>query len=270
MLDKKSLIKMAKGTIAVSGILTTLVLSGCSLDINEIKSIDISKNKFLIETNDEYDYELDNDRIDDIMGFKEEVDSDKEYLDYTYLIDDSKYTTATFAHVIDQKTITSDGKMFDGKKEMSSRTFGEDIIQPIALPIAFTLFDIEGVPDLVDGLAVCDITGTKMITLEGDTLYYFESVLTFENFAERIVALDVREGDTMTAKALYKLNPNGMLELLYKNQEGYKADTDNVVINNFNNSNEVVIPLEKTIFAEIDGKYSEEEAKETLKEYKKY
>lgn len=270
MLDKNSLIKMTKGTIAISGILTTLLLSGCSFDIDEIKSIDISKNKFLIETNDEYDYELENDRIDDIMGFTKEVDSDEEYLDYTYLIDNSDTTTATFAHVIDKKTITSDGKMFDGKKEMTSRTFGEDIIQPIVLPKSFVLFNIDGIPDLVDGLAVCDITGTKMVTLEGDILYYFESVVTFENFAERVVALDVHEGDTISAKALYKLNSNGQFELLYRKQEGFKADTENVAKMNYNDSNEIVIPLENTIFADIEGKYSIEEANETLKEYKKY
>ncbi|MBQ6498015.1 MAG: hypothetical protein IJI58_04815 [Bacilli bacterium] len=270
MLDKKSLIKMTKGTIAISGILTTLLLSGCSFDIDEIKSIDISKNKFLIETNDEYDYELENDRIDDIMGFTKEVDSDEEYLDYTYLIDNSVTTTATFAHVIDKKTITSDGKMFDRKSEMSSKTFGEDIIQPIVLPISFTLFNIDGVPDLVDGLAVCDITGTKMVTLEGDILYYFESVVTFENFAERVVALDVHEGDTISAKALYRLNPNGKLDLLYRTQDGYKSDTDNVIMYNYNDSNEIVIPLENTIFAEMKGNYTIEEANEALKEYKKY
>ena len=270
MLETTKIRKCAKGKLAISGLAVVLVLSGCSFNIDSIKSGEISKNKLLIETNDGYDYNLDNTRLDDIMGFSKDVNEDKKYLEYTYLIDNSKYTNATFAHVIEEKTITSDGKLFDGKEEVSMETFGEEIIQPITVPISFVLFNIENVPDLLDGYSKCDITAKKMITLDGDILYYFESELTFNSFAERVICLDIADGDTITAKALYKLNPSGMLELLYRNQEGIKADTDNVVMNNFNNSNEIVIPLEKTIFADMDGKYSEKDVNETLKEYKKY
>ena len=267
-METRNFIKTAKGKIAISGLILTLGLSGCSFGLN--KSSDTVKNKVLIETNDEYDYGLDNDRLDDIMGFTKEIKENAKYLDYTYLIDYSETTTLTLAHVIDEKIITNDGKMFDGKKEMTSRTFGEDIIQPIVLPIAFTLFHVDDMATMADAYGTCEINGKKMITLDGDILYYFDSIVTFNSFAERVIGLDLVEGDTMRAKALYKLNPNGQLELLYRNQEGFRADTPNVVELNYNNSREIVIPIEETVLSDMDGKYTEKEATAEIKEYKKY
>ena len=264
MFDRSKLLKSTKGKLAISGLVLALGLSGCSFNLN--KSGD---NKVLIETNKAYDYELENDRIDNLMGFTNDIE-DNDYLDYTYLIDNSETTVATFAHVIDEKTITSNGKLFDGKEERESAVFEEDIIQPIVTPKAFFLYNVDDISTLVESYGDCDITGKKMITLEGEVLYYFESVLTFNDFAHDIIDLDIKDGDTITAKALYRLNPNGQLELLYKTQEGYKEDTPNIVEANYNDSSEVVIPLDKTIFADMDGKYSESEAENTLKEYKKY
>ena len=269
MLDTSKLSKLAKGKIAISGLVFVLILSGCTYKLNK-NGIDKSKNKVLIETSDEIDYEIENSRIDSIMDFSKEVDEDKEYLEYTYLIDNSDTTTATLAHVIDEKTITSTDKKFDGKEKVDFKILNEDIIQPIVLPKAFVLFNVENVSDLVDGYGDCDITGRKMITLDGDILYYFESTITFNSFAARTIFLDINEGDTITAKALYKVYPSGQLELLYRTQEGIKSDTDNVIEANYNDAYEVVVPLERSVFSDMNGKYSEEEANEEIKTYKKY
>ena len=101
--------------------------------------------------------------------------------------------------------------------------------------------------------------------------YWFSSVtfsifLSKFSYAKRIAFAR----DTISAKALYRLNPNGKLDLLYRTQDGFKSDTDNVIMYNYNDSNEIVIPLENTIFAEMKGNYTIEEANEALKEYKKY
>lgn len=256
--------KSLKGKLAISGLILTLGLSGCSFQLNK------GDSKVLVETNNSYDYNLENSRIDELMGFTKEVDEDKDYLDYTYYIDNSETTVATLAHVIDEKTITSNGKLFDGKEEVSSDTFGESIIQPIVTPIAFFLYNVDDISNLAGTYSDCNITGKKMVTLEGEILYYFESELVFNKFAERVIDLGIVEGDTMTAKALYRLSPSGQLELLYKTQNGYKEDADDIVETNFNDSKELVIPLEESILAEMNGKYTEKEAENTLKEYKKY
>lgn len=261
MLNKN---RTLKGKLAISGLILTLGLSGCSFQLNK------GDSKVLIETNNTYDYNLENSRIDELMGFTKEVDEEKEYLDYTYFIDNSETTVATLAHVIDEKTITSHKKIFDGKEEVSKDTFGEAIIQPIVTPKAFFLYHVENISDLVENYCDCEITGRKMITLEGETLYYFESILTFNKFAENTIDYDITEGSKMTAKALYRLSPSGQLELLYKTQDGYKADIPNILETNFNDSKELVMPLEESVLAEMNGKYSELEANKTLKEYKKY
>ena len=57
---------------------------------------------------------------------------------------------------------------------------------------------------------------------------------------------------------------------MYRTQEGIKSDTDNVIEANYNDAYEVVVPLEKSVFSDMNGKYSEEEANEEIKTYKKY
>ena len=52
--------------------------------------------------------------------------------------------------------------------------------------------------------------------------------------------------------------------------EGIFFDTMIVKEGNVNNEMEIVIPLENSVFADIEGKYNLEEANEKLKEYKKY
>ena len=250
-----------KRKLAVTGLVITLSLSGCTFKINK-KFQKENKNKVLIE-NDDYNWDLNNDKLDEIMGFsKTKVDENKSYLDYEYLLIDSDTTDKTLAHVIDEKIITSDKEMFDGKKEVEESTFKEDIIQPIILPKAFILFHIDDMEVLIDAYTVGEIIGTKMITLDGDILYRFDSTLTFNDFAERFLDFDIKKGDQIEAIALYKLQPNGRLELLYRNQTGIKADTDNIVEANYNNSEDILIPLEEGLFT--NNKLTKEEALDEL------
>lgn len=251
-----------KGKLMITGLAVSLCLSGCSFNLNE-KSGEI-------ESINPIEYEdstmASNSKIDDIMGFEDKT-SDDSSLDYTYLIDNSGTTKATFAHVVDEKTITSNGKFFDGKEEVNCDVFSEDIIQPITLPIAFTLFNIEDMGVLSNSYGDCDITGKKMITLDGDVLYYFEGIFTFNSFADKYIDLGINEGDTMIGKALYRVSNSGSLELLYKSQTGYKEDSPNVLEENYNNYNKIVIPLEDTVFSDMNGEYSENYLREALDVY---
>lgn len=264
MFDKKQLLKGTKGKVAVSGLVVTLILSGCSFQLSAKSD---SNNKVLIENTRNYDTELNHDKIDDIMGFSKNSDSSKSCLDYNYLIENNDITGATFAHIIEEKTITNNRKRFDGKKEVDDTVFDDNIVQPIVTPRVFVLFNAEKISDLIDSYADCDITGQKLVTFDGDILYYFESTITFNKFAEKYIGLDIKEGDTMTGKALYKLNIAGNWDLLYRTQEGFRSDDPNVLENNYNDTYDVILPISETIFADMNGKYSEEEIKEILDTY---
>ncbi|MBR2678449.1 MAG: hypothetical protein IKE63_03435 [Bacilli bacterium] len=264
MFDKNQLLKGTKGKVAISGVIVTLVLSGCSFQLSAKSDVN---DKVLIENTRNYDTELSHAKIDDIMGFSKDSDNLKSYLDYHYLIENNDITGATFAHIVEEKTITNDRKRFDGKKEVDDTILDDSIIQPIVLPKVFVLFNAEKVSDLIDAYADCDITAQKLLTFDGDILYYFESTITFNKFAEKYIGLDIKEGDTMTGKALYKLGVAGNWDLLYRNQEGFRSDDSNVVENNYNDTFDVILPISETIFADMNGKYKEEEIKEILDTY---
>ena len=263
-MQKKKISK--KGQVVLYSLIVALGLSGCSFKLGTKEGK--IESTYSTEYEDESSYHgiNSNSAIDEIMGFKDNS-SNKESLEYTYLIDDSINTSATFAHVVDEKTLTNDGKLFDGKEEVDLAVLGNELIQPITLPIAFTLFNIDDVGTLTDGYGDCELTGKKLFTLDGETLYYFESTFTFNSFAEKYICLGINEGDTMTATALYKVDSNGHLELLSRSQKGFKDDSPNVEEVKYNDSGKIVVPLENTVFADMSGEYSIEYLKEALDVY---
>ena len=246
--------KKLKTKIAISSLALTLSLSGCSFNL-----IDNQQDETIVDLN-ESDIE---DSIDKIMSFKEDENSNN----YSYLLERTSTTKATFAHISGESTITSKGKLFDDKKEMSTKTFTEDTIQPIILPNSFILFHIYDLNDLIGTYGECDITCKKIKTFDEDTLYYFDSTITFNDFAETI-GLDIKEGDTIEAKSLYKLNSNGDLELLYRTQSGVKESAPNVLESNYNDEQEILLPLNETIFKDMSGEYSIDYLRETLDVYR--
>lgn len=245
--------------VIVSSLILSLGLSGCSLNL--VKKFD---NKDLYV---KYDNELEFDNtntIDKTINVKEE---ETNKIDYEYLIESSEYTKPTLAHVIDESNLTSKFNIFDRNKEKNYEMFNEGAFQPITLPKAFFLFNIDDIGDLIEAYGDCDINYKKLYTIDGDILYYFDSTFTFNKFAEDYIDLDIKENDTMNSKILYRLEDNNSLTILYKDQTGIKSTCDNVKEKNFNNSNELVIPIENTVFANLVGEYDKEYLLEALDVY---
>lgn len=252
--------KKKKIQVALSLLILSLGLSGCQFKLNKDSK---PSGKAIVEYSSEIEVD-NNNTIDHLMDISKE---DSKKIDYTYLIEDSEYTNTTLAHVIDETTITSDDKFFDHKKGMTTKTFEESAIQPMVVPLAFVLFNVDNMMDLVDAYGTCDINCKKLYTIDGDVLYYFDSTFTFNSFAEKYIGLDIKENDTMNAKILYKLENDNSLTILYRNQTGFRSDSDNVKEMNFNNSKELVVPLENTVFSTLDGKYDEEYLLEAIDVY---
>lgn len=248
-----------KGKIIISSLILSLGLSGCSFSLNKDSGVEN-------DSSIAYEDMQDNDKIDSIMEFQDE--ENKGSIEYTHLIENTDTTRANFVHIIDEKTITNDGKLFDGKKEVSADIFDDETIQPITLPIAFTLFGVDNMADLTDSYGNCEITGKKLLTLDGEIFYYFEGLFTFNSFADKYIDLGINEGDTMTAKSLYRLNADGTLDLLYKSQSGFKEDSPNVLEANYNDvTDKILVDMEDTVFKDMDGEYSVEYLKEALDVY---
>ena len=241
--------KNNKIKLTVSTLILTLGLSGCSFNLikndNSEKSISI-RNEYDTET------EMSDFDVDRIMFFPDEDEEFKEVKDYNYLIERTKYTEATLAHVISEKTITSEDKLFDGKNEFNESFYEYPVIQPMTLPAKYPLFGIESLSGLIECYGKCDITGKKLITLNGETLYCFDSVFTFNSMSERL-EFGFEEGDTIQASTMYRLNELGQWELLYKKQTGKDYDAPNVLEANFNSDQDILVPIEDTVFADLIG-----------------
>ena len=245
--------------VLVSSLILSLGLSGCSLNL--VKRFD-NKNLF-VKYDNELEFDNDN-KIDKLINIDDEKTNK---VDYEYLIEASEYTKPTLAHVIDESNLTSKFNIFDRDNEKNFEKFNEGVFQPITLPISFILFNIDDIGDLTEAYGNCDINYKKLYTLDGDILYYIDSTFTFNKFAEDYIDLDIKENDTMNSKILYRLEDNNSLTILYKNQTGIKDNCDNVKEKNFNNSNELVVPIENTVFADLVGEYNEEYLLEALDVY---
>ena len=267
MIDMRKKIKSNRGKIAISTLILTLGLSGCSFSFNKDKTDINEGNKILIE--DGIDgKELFNKKVDNLLGWESSSDENTngESLEYTYLIDNSEETNATLACVTNEVTITSDERSNDSKLEMTSREIDQPIIQPIVIPKGFQLYGIESMFDLVESFGTLDVDCTKLVTLDGETLYYFEGLFKFNKFAKQ-TRLVFEDDEYMEAKVLYQLQENGMWKELYRNQTGYMSDSKNVMGHNHNNGSEIVIPISETVFQNDNGEYSEAYIKEALDTY---
>ena len=246
-----------KTKVLLSTLIITLGLSGCSFNLNK------NDNKIIVKYDKEYFFE-NNNSVDKKIEFDKEKTSK---LDYTYLIEKTDYTNRTLAHIIDEKNISSKSQLLDLKKEKDKSYFEESPIQSLTIQKAFILFDCESLKDIVGVYGECEINCKKLYTLDGEILYNFETVFTFNDFAEKYLFLNVKENDTIKSTILYRLNEDNTLTILYKNQTGVLEDSKNVLEKNFNNKKEILVPIEKTIFNELDGKYPEEYLLEELNEY---
>ena len=248
--------KNNKITLTVSSLIIALGLSGCSFDL--IKT-DKSDNSISVINEYGYETEMSDNNVDKIMSFPDEKEEFEEVKDYSYLVEKTEYTNATLAHVISEKTIVSNSKklldlkkFFDGKKELNYEYFENPVIQPITLPMKYPLFGIEDLSELVECYGTCEITGKKLLTLDGETLYYFDSVFTFNHMSERL-GFGFEEGDTIEASCMYRLNDLGQWEQLYRKQSGKDYDTQNVLDANFNSYQKILVPIEETEFADMIG-----------------
>lgn len=115
-----------KSKLVISSLIISLGLTGCSFSLNR-------DNKIIVKYDKQQEFNNDN-KVDELVNIKEKH---KRYLDYTYLIEESEYTNKTLAHVIDEKSISSENKKFDFKKDVDLDFFDDKIINSIELPKAF-------------------------------------------------------------------------------------------------------------------------------------
>ena len=253
--------------LVVSEVIMSLIMTGCGFNIT--KKVDKENTtKVTIERQHNIDLEKNNSEIDRLIGFTRNHQENQNNINY--LIDKSENTNATFATLLEDKTITSVEKLMDGKKAMTRGTFNYYLINQIIIPESLSNLkshQIDEMTDLINYYGTCDINCKKLLTLDHETLYYFDETLTFNSHIKQL-PIDANEGDFIKAECLYKVLDDNKLELLYRNQTGYKRDEQNIIDANYNNENEnIIIPLEDTIFEILNGEYKESYLREALDTY---
>lgn len=250
--------------LVVTNLTLSLIMTGCSFHLDKKTILNYQKG-IVVEDYTDYNSEKSVEDIDKLIGFGNNHKIN--HNNFTYLINNTYLTPATLATVLEETTITNKSKLLDGKTEMPYDIFNHCIIQPITLPKSFVVDNIYEVNKLIEYFGNCDITCQKLFTLDNETLYYFKSVFTFDSNAKHLV-IEAEDGDTITAESLYRVDEDENLELLYKNQKGIKEDCPNVVEANYNNDTDnILIPIENTVFSNIEGKQKESYLREALDVY---
>ena len=265
--------------LLIASLITMLSLNGCS--INSQKDTTNKKNKTIIceetstpLTQNYYDYLEDIYQMNYIENEKIEKNIIFEYLiDFTGLNDNSidnlyksmnkaPLNKATFAHLIEDSTITNITKPFDGKTAMTNATFYSDgsskVYQPIIIPESYNntnILDFIGKEHLDGESSYCDLNCKKFITIDGQTLYYLDG------------KVGDGENNIFNAQALYQYTDNHEFVLLYRNQTGYGLYDRNILDSNFNNVDKIVYPIEETVFKDLNGTYEESYLREALDVY---
>ena len=165
---------------------------------------------------------------------------------------------ASFAHLMDEGTITSDLELGDEAVTMSSATFCDSRINPIILPDSLSEFKtIRNLLNYTDSTIKCK----KIITFDGKTLYYIDAKMVFNYDCA------VSDGDYIQCKCLIQLYPNGKFILLSRNQTGIGSESENIINSNFNNEKQIVLPISDTVFKDMNGVYTDEYLNEAIDTY---
>ena len=220
--------------LLIASIILSLSLNGCASNKNENKNTNTNTDELVCEevmnpieqnyfSNLEYIYNFSGDnkeRYKKNVSFDYLIDftnlTDEEYRSlYKSMGDTTPINKATFAKLVEEKTITDEEKTFDGKIAMTQPTFYGDgtnhIHQPIIIPESY---DNKNILDFIDPSNCsktnnhCEINCKKFITIDNQTLYYLDGKVIIDN------------EELFRAKCLYQLNDNNDLILLFRNQTG--------------------------------------------------
>ena len=264
------LIDLLKKKAILLSLASGIALTGCSINTDHSKN---EPNNISCKMSDETLHENYYSYLEGVMGIKNFKMGSKNNMNLTYLIDmsnlDSDFINnldegpnynpinrVTFAELIDNKTITSDLKLLDGKSTLNAPAFYSDgstkAWQPIIIPDSY---DNKDLIDLIRN-GSCDVNCKKFLTMDGETLYYFDG---------RIINVEGKE--VIHSNCLYQFTDDNSLITLYRNQTGIGDQCENVLKNNFNNDSEVVYKLEDTIFKDMSGNYKESYLREALDVY---
>lgn len=252
LLNEKKIYQTTKGKVMISSLVFTMLVAGYTFKLNN----DSNNNKSELISQYDIVNEVEKNRdVDWVLGFDDINKSiSGEDLDFSYYIDDSNVTNATLAHVLDEVTFTNDKGIFDNKEKLNNEVFYYPPIQPIIVPEALEAFGVEDMLELTSRLGKYQLTVKKLLTMDGETMYYQEAIFIFNKNAETLKC-EVEEGDFMQAQTLHKLREDGMWEELYRNQTGVYQNGRNIIENNYNNENKIIVPIEESPFAETKGKY---------------
>ena len=264
------IIDLLKKEVVLLSMMCGVTLTGCS-SLN--RQNNNQPNSILCEVNYNDIHENYCSFLEGVMGIDNFKVGNKNKMNFTYLIDlsdldndslsdlddGSSYdplSRATFAELIDSKTITSKMELGDGKSTLNTPAFYSDgstfSWQPIIIPDSYKDNDL--IELMNEGS--CDVNCKKLLTMDGETLYYFTGSLTDKNGSVII-----------ESSCLYQFTDDNNLVTLYRNQTGIGDQCENILKNNFNNNNEVVYKLKDTVFKGMSGEYKESYLREALDVY---
>ena len=263
--------KLRKKLLLLS-LIASLSLTGCSK--NKVES----QPKILVECDSHTNSEQYHNSIDDLLGLDRTSHNEDLYgkkLNYTYLIDNTNLEETTFAGIyynagvnetihyaslarlVDENTITSKIDFNDNKTAMSTGTF--TALQIIECP--------DSLKNDVIPSTCCnyEMSCKKLVTIDDQTYYYIVSEVTFNESIEKYDN-QITKDDYLKCESLYQLCENGFVELS-RHQTGLGSTDENISNRNFNYQEEVVLPIEKTPFKEMNGEYTKDYILEALDAY---
>ena len=274
-MKKKDLLKKKLAILSLAG---SLAFTGCTGKKKE----EARKNNIYVTCDTHSNPEIYDRWTDNLMGLKNTADEDfyGEKLNYNYFIDNTNISkeeladryknanenptlpVATFARLVDEKTITDKVDATDGKRAMTTGTFRSAI-------------QIVMCPDMLKNMKIplsCldfEINVKKLVSLEGDTFYDVKSIVMFnDNIRYYMSSMKVYPGVTMECESLFQLFPDGKFVEISRNQTGLGCEDENIASTNFNNKVPVVLQVEDTVFNGMNGDYKEAYLKEAADTYK--
>lgn len=285
------MIKIKNVKVPIATLVLLFSLTGCTRLTKEQKeavkrdrpeiTTEVQENEIAIERTGE-PQEIRSTKLDhdfNLSFVDEEINKASTEITYDYLVDLTSLSNeeinkisdseeyhplprATMAHVITKNGYSNKMIPFDEKEGFTSGTFYCEDRDYLPIIIPDTLREREevrrGIIDLLgkDLYAdTCNVTCTKMETIDGELLYYV--VATIEDKNKNVL---------IETDCLYQLVGHDIVTL-YRKQTGDFADDENVVIKNVNDKNPVLIPINKTIFSDLNGTYKESFLKEALDVY---
>ena len=268
MTKKEKLLSLRK-KLALLSLVGTLGLTGCSKEVEQGESKIITNISGGEEVKNQF-YNFDNITYKDLK--------DGEYL-YNYLIDlsdlnykeisnlypdvyhmESKYgpSKAVFARLISEEYFDDDD-LFN-----SNYNLRQNIEEEILLPDE--LKPLNGMK--IDSLR--EVEAKKFLTLDGKTIYSLNYKRTFIGSIEKD-GVAINPGDTIELEVVFqcvKDKYNGVINIPLKiKQSGIGSNSKNILDNSINGEINMIVPIENTVFKDMNGNYTKDYLYEALDTY---